>query len=68
MTSIFLQRHSFFAMKELDWENDVQQISKNVNSRLKGNYRIIREKIKEIVFKPSAIKITEILQSVHQYE
>ena len=66
--SILLQRHCLFVLKTLDWKNDVQSIAKSINSRLNGNYRYIKEHIKDIVFKPSALSITEILESVHQYD
>ena len=68
MNSVVLQRHSFFAMKALDWKKELQQIVGNVNKRLNGNFKIIRNSINEIVVKPSPVKITEILSSVHQYE
>jgi hypothetical protein len=66
--STFLQRHCLFVLKELDWKKDVQPIAKSINNRLNGNYRYIKEHIKAIVFKPSALNITEILASVHQYD
>jgi hypothetical protein len=68
MDSILLQRHCLFALKKLNWRNDVRPIAKSIDSRLNGNYRYIKEHIKDIVFKPSALKITEILGSVHQYD
>jgi hypothetical protein len=66
--SILLQRHCLFVLKELDWKKDIQPIAKSINSRLNGNYRYIKEHIKDVVFKPSALSITEILASVHQYD
>jgi hypothetical protein len=68
INSILLQRHCLFALKELDWKKEVRPIAKSINSRLNGNYRYIKEHIKAVVFKPSALSITEILTSVHQYD
>jgi hypothetical protein len=66
--SVLLQRHCLFVLKKLDWKKDVQPIAKSINNRLNGNYRFIKKHIEDIVFKPSALSITEILESVHQYD
>lgn len=68
MDSNILQRHCLFVLKKLDWKKDVKPIAKSINNRLNGNYRYIKEHIKDIVFKPSPLKVTEILESVHQYD
>ena len=68
INSILLQRHSLFALKKLNWKKDIQEITESIDHRLIGNYKEIRNNIRDIVLKPPPVSITEILESVHQYD
>lgn len=65
---IFLQRHMLLSFKKLKWKEHLEKKSKYINPRLNGTYRIIRDNIKEIISPPLPIKISELLESIHQYD
>lgn len=66
--SLFLQRHLLLSVNKLSWQEHMKQVSKEINPRMKGVYRTVKEKIDVLVKLPPVLKIGELLESVHQYD